>query len=117
MKKKVCIICLVDNILSNYKFNIKVYKDNKLICERNNNKIFFYAEYYKLYKIKVNTTNNIYPKTKKLNIVFTPTNCSKIIMNFSRYNIVPITLKVTDQNYRGLLIEKGEITLWQNNTK
>ena len=117
MKKKVCIICLIDDSLSNYKFNIKVYKENKLICEKNNNKIYFYAEYYKLYKIKISTNNNLYPKTKCQNVVFTPTNCSKIIINFSRENTNPITLKLTDQNYKGLLIEKGEITLWQNHIK
>ena len=117
MKKKVCIICLVDDSILSYKFNIKVSKDNKLICKKNINKIFFYAECYKLYKIQVNTNNNLYPKTKCQNIVFTPTNCSKILINFSTENMVPITLKVTDKNYKGLLIEKGEITLWQKNTQ
>lgn len=113
---------MVCNSLSKYNYNINIYNcDNKLICKSCSDELFFYAEYYKIYKIVIYTYNDIYPQKICKDIVLTPINCNIIIFNFNKLDnnskIIPIILNITDKYYKGLKIMKGEINLWQNHIK
>lgn len=101
------------NIVSNYINNLlEIYdSNNNLIYRKYANGIcYFYFEVNKVYKIKIINSNsfvsNIYVSHKYNDpYIFDVRN---IIVNHK------IFIRLIDENYKNLLIEKGEIKLWQN---
>lgn len=112
-----CILC---NSINIYKYKLLIYNhNNKLICNdyTNENGCFqFQVPDYGIYKIIfLNSQTN--PQKMCVTTLIRKNHQNKITITFnypSKKKLFLITL--TDQNYRGLPIAKGEIILWQNNT-
>lgn len=104
-----------------YQFLVFIYdSNNKLVCKqtvRDWDSIDFYPPYIGTYAMKVIVFEKIPKVIYKTSFYYgkSSQNCISFILPSIRNPILhPITIKMTDQNYRGLPIMKGEIKLWQN---
>ena len=118
-KRRVKIKCLVSNSLCKYTFKIKVYDDNdNLVCDSIGNEIEFMANTYRAYKVMIFSCNNLYISFICKDIVFSSCNSNLVIIDFNNIKEKPhmafVTLTITDENYKGLMLKKGEIKLWPN---
>lgn len=114
--KKIKIKCIVCNSLERYYFHIKIYNvNNKLIAESNidNYKPYIITiPYNGIYKVRISNYSIIRDEMIIINEHSPNTICYYFYQKKKRK---PITIILTDKNYKGLPIEKGEIALW--NTK
>lgn len=120
MKKRIKIRCLLCNCIAYYPYHILIYNHKQhLIYDGFTTKYgvldFDFPE-YGLYKIVIKSNNSWIPKVNKKSIFLSP-NCSDLLI-FTLHSYCnskskdPITIRLTDRNYKGLPIEKGEIKLW-----
>ena len=105
---KFLIKCRVQNDLCFYKFKFKIFDlDNNLIIDSETDKYGCYTCFLpqKLYIIKIYSDLEPSPLIGILN---------KPVNNFCFIKMHLVTITLTDQNYIGLPIKKGEIKLWPN---
>ena len=108
---KFLIKCRVQNDLCFYKFKFKIFDlNNNLILDSETDKYGCYTCFLpqKKYIIKIYSALNPNPL---IGILDKPVNTFCFIKSQS------VTITLTDQNYIGLPIMKGEIKLWPNHTQ
>ncbi|MBP3635891.1 MAG: hypothetical protein J6J17_05540 [Bacilli bacterium] len=119
---KIKIKCKVLDSIDEYKFNIKIYDSyNTLIYCGNTDEsgtMYFKPKYYGVYKVIITNKKNIYPRKLCSSILIYNNYCHTFLFSFykclkNKNN--PITIILTDKNYKNLPIEKGEILLWPKN--
>lgn len=116
-KKIECLVCN-SNELNTY--CIEIYNSKWELIYKNiidNNYICVTFPYSGIYKVIIKSNNcNILPRTIVESIYVC--NTKDITFKFYKCCLInkksPVTLKLTDENYVGLPIMKGEIILWQN---
>lgn len=72
-----------------------------------------------IYNITITSSNNLVPKEIRSVLCvydFCPDTLLFNFNNINNYESLPIKFIVTDTNYKGLPITKGELILWQKNT-
>lgn len=117
--ENVQIKCYIDGCLDIVKCEVKIYdSNNNLFCEGKTNEfgIFnFIPTKGSIYKIVIKPIKNcLYPY--KICKIYYSNNITKNIP-FIFFKYIPkfhhfITFKLTDENYKNLPIEKGEIKIW-----
>lgn len=119
--KIIKIKCLLCNSIDIYKYEIFIYDiDGNIVYNgKTNDKgyILFKVPYLGIYKIIIKAEKNICPKIISEKILIHKNCPNTILFTFKKLNknyLSPITIKLTDKNYKNLPIEKGEIRLWQN---
>lgn len=121
MIKEIKIKCVDSRSISIHKYYIEIYDCNNKLIYSNDTKcdgfIYFGPQNFGLYKIVVYDSKRV-SCLKCVNFFVNSSNISDLIIRLNdKYNIRRlITINLTDQNYKGLKIMKGEITLCQNNT-
>lgn len=121
MKKKVKIKFVLNNRMILKKYPIIICDDNRKILFNGTTTELGYLDFEfpseGIYKIIVFPEQNTMPKKICIPVFFS-FNCCKIWTLFLNNQIIhtPITITVTDQYYKDLPIEKGEITICQKLT-
>lgn len=119
---KIKLTCYTCNSLNILKYHIFIYNlENKLIINKTikeNDVLYFELPCFDIYKIKIIMYDYI-PRIIYKTSFYYSKNCNKLSFAFKIPNIntsikKPITLTITDQNYKDLQIAKGEIHLWQS---
>lgn len=116
---KMKIYCKLCDSIDNYQYNIKIYdENNRLIFNKETNSygyIFFNVIYGRVYKIVASNCKAI-PKVRCVMVYINNTCSNKVLITFNKFtNNHPVTIKLTDQYYRGLPISKGRVILWKIN--
>lgn len=115
--KKINIKCIIYNVLYNCIFQVFIYNKNN-VCVFNKcccGNIFFKPSSFGTYKIVIIPKIKTYPNYISSSFIVDEKSDNLIIYNFKKIHIAPlITIKITDQVYKGLKIMKGEIKLWPN---
>lgn len=117
--KKLEIKCFTIDSINIYKYRIIIYNSNQeLVLDdfTTNGSLFFNIPYYDLYKIIVIPQSNLKYNYFCQNVLIHKNFCKILLLPFCKNSISKktVTLILTDKNYKGLPIKKGEITLWQN---
>lgn len=120
--KKIKIKCAISNSLYSCKYHIRIFdKHDTLIFEDDTslkeNYIIFDFPSFDIYKIKIFSSNNIVPGYICKKIYIHKNICDTLLFLFEipqKKRNAPKTYHLTDQNYKGLPIMKGEIILWPN---
>ncbi len=118
--KELIIKCALCNSIDICKYHVFIYNcKNELICDNYTNEngvVHFKPTYYGIYKIKVVPNKYIVPNKICTTILISKNYCNRVLILFNKcpesFNH-PIKVKLTDKNYKGLPIKKGEIILWQ----
>lgn len=118
--KKVKIRYLLNNRLDNSWHHILVFDDkNEMLYDGYTDMkgyFSFQASYFGIYKIVVLVNGNREYEVIKILVQEGKNNCFIFRFNDININLHTITILVTDRNYQGLPIEKGEMSLWLKNT-
>lgn len=93
-------------------------KGKKIIDEKTNNgRLNIYLPHLGLYRVIAIPKNNLIYKITCTNILLHKNSCPILHLSFDKiYSQKWISLILIDQNYKGLPIEKGVITLWPKHT-
>lgn len=113
----VSICCTFLDSIDKCDYTIVIYdmNNNLIYKNRTNDKINIKLCNYKLYKIIIKVNNSKNCNILKKKILIHPLCSCKLSFQLEK-NIIKrpyINLFLTDKNYKGLKIEKGEIILWQ----
>lgn len=76
----------------------------------------FQAPYFGIYKIIILTKEKTLCKVMKILVRKNKNNYFLFKINNKKINLQTVTFWVTDKNYKGLPLKKGEMILWQKNT-
>lgn len=121
--KTIKIRCRLCDSLNNYCYKIKIYNNkNELVVNSytdNRGCLLFKIPYFGVYKIII-LNNSFIPRKKVLTIFINKHICNELVVTFNKYCIKkrhPITIIMTDKNYKGLPITKGRMILWKTNTQ
>lgn len=116
--KNIKIKCIFNSSISIYCYKILIYNSkNEKIVDSYTDKmgVFnFKCPCFGIYKIIIIPDYRLVPAKKCITILVNQKTTDKLSFIFtSRVNYFhPITIKMTDQNYKGLPIMKGKIILW-----
>lgn len=115
--------CRVCGTMEPAQFYIKIYNIKKeLIFDSVTDSlgcVVVNFPYDGVYNITITSSNNLVPKEIK-RVLYVYDFCPDTLLfnfnNINNYESAPIKFVVTDTNYKGLPIMKGELILWQKNT-
>lgn len=118
MKKKISFKC-ISNCSCNSNYCIRIYRKGKIIyngCIDDTNEITLCFLLFRCYTVIIQNCNELIPMTYILNLCPTNICYQKFFFFFKEQNVIPsIKFMVTDKNYPGLPIEKGELILCRYN--
>lgn len=118
MKKKISFKC-ISNCSCNSNYYIKIYHKGKIIyngCIDDINELTLYFCLFRHYTIVIQCCDNFTPASYILHLYPTNICYQKFFFFFKEQNVIPsIKFMVTDKNYPGLPIEKGELMLCRYN--
>ena len=118
MKKKISFKC-ISNCSCNSNYYIRIYRRGKIIyngCIDDINELTLCFLLFRCYTIIIQNCNDFTPMTYILNLYPTNICYQKFFFFFKEQNVRPsIKFMVTDKNYPGLPIEKGELMLCRYN--
>lgn len=122
-KERIKIKCYSCNSRNRYSYHLFVYNSkHHLLVDKHLKKdgsISFTLPYFGIYKIKIIQYNGIEKSIYYTPFLYTKTGKRHLYFSFFNKNdsfFHPITINITDKNYEGLFIKKGEIRLWPNLT-
>lgn len=111
--KYIKIKCKAINDLNTCKYHVIILNNKNIIFDGYTKETIYLNLKIGIYNIVIIPCNN---KSNKICSTFIVDDNSCNTFNFVFYKKNPITIKITDKNYKGLPIEKGKIIIWQNNT-
>ena len=120
--KKIKIKCATSNGLYSYKYHIKIFDKNDILIFEGNtslkeNYIIYDFPSFDIYKIIIYSSQNVIPGYICKNVYIHKNICSTLLFLFeipSKKKNIPKKCYLTDKNYKGLPIMKGEMILWPN---
>lgn len=118
MRKKISFKCISNSSL-NSNYCITVYYKGKIICSKcinNINELTLCFCLFKHYTVVIQSCNEFNPMSYVLNLYTNNMYYQKLFFFFKKQNLLSsIDVTVTDKNYPGLPIKKGELMLCRYN--